>query len=58
MKKIRKECPLKMKSMEANKTGSNYLAMKKEAYFRKGLIGDWSNHLTPESNFVFLLWQM
>jgi len=37
--------------MEANKTGSNYLAMKKEAYFHKGLIGDWSNHLTPGIKF-------
>lgn len=41
-------CLPKLKSMEVNKSGNNYLAMKNEAYFREGVIGDWSNHLTPE----------
>ncbi|CAL5051739.1 unnamed protein product [Urochloa decumbens] len=38
----------KLKSMEVNKNGCNSLAVRNEAYFRKGMAGDWSNHLTPE----------
>ncbi|KAG2604986.1 cytosolic sulfotransferase 10-like [Panicum virgatum] len=37
-----------LKSMDVNKNGSNHLAVKNETYFRMGVIGDWSNHLTPE----------
>ncbi|VAH21956.1 unnamed protein product [Triticum turgidum subsp. durum] len=36
-----------LKNVEANKSGAqNYV--KNEAFFRKGLAGDWSNHMTSE----------
>ncbi|NP_001140649.1 Cytosolic sulfotransferase 8 [Zea mays] len=38
----------KMRDMEVNRNGSNMLGVKNESYFRKGVAGDWSNHMTPD----------
>uniref|UniRef100_A0ACD5T800 Uncharacterized protein n=1 Tax=Avena sativa TaxID=4498 RepID=A0ACD5T800_AVESA len=35
-----------LKNMEVNKKGSQKY-MKNETFFRKGVAGDWSNHMTP-----------
>ncbi|KAI5019785.1 hypothetical protein ZWY2020_044673 [Hordeum vulgare] len=35
-----------LKNVEANKRGSRKY-VKNEAFFRKGVAGDWSNHMTP-----------
>jgi hypothetical protein len=41
-----------MKGLEVNKAGSGtagrYRAMPRDAFFRKGVAGDWANHMTPE----------
>jgi hypothetical protein len=40
----------KMKGLEVNKKGSSgaYHAMPRDAFFRKGVSGDWVNHMTPD----------
>ncbi|KAF8679344.1 hypothetical protein HU200_046128 [Digitaria exilis] len=42
----------KMKGLEVNKPGGGtagrYKAMPRDAFFRKGVAGDWANHMTPE----------
>lgn len=40
----------KMKGLEVNKSGSMgaYCSMPRDAFFRKGVAGDWVNHMTPE----------
>ncbi|KAG8079803.1 hypothetical protein GUJ93_ZPchr0007g4789 [Zizania palustris] len=41
----------KMKNFEANKTGTtegNYNSMAHDAFFRKGVTGDWVNHMSSE----------
>jgi hypothetical protein len=35
----------KLKDMEVNRNGSSRLGVKNESYFRKGISGDWSNHM-------------
>ncbi|XBI94283.1 hypothetical protein VPH35_030959 [Triticum aestivum] len=44
-------CSIKtMKGLQVNKTGASGLFYKfpHESYFRKGVTGDWVNHMTPE----------
>uniref|UniRef100_A0A0D9XSC2 Sulfotransferase n=1 Tax=Leersia perrieri TaxID=77586 RepID=A0A0D9XSC2_9ORYZ len=38
----------KLKSLQANKNGVTDLAAKKESFFRKGVAGDWGNHISAE----------
>lgn len=39
-----------MKGLEVNRAGTAgaYCAMPRDAFFRKGVAGDWANHMTPE----------
>lgn len=42
----------KMKGLEVNRPGSGtagrYRPMPRDAFFRKGVAGDWANHMTPQ----------
>lgn len=39
----------RLKNLEVNKEGLDpWSTLPKNAYFRKGVVGDWRNHLTPE----------
>ncbi|TVU38016.1 hypothetical protein EJB05_11363, partial [Eragrostis curvula] len=39
-----------MKGLEVNKTGTSgaYVGYARDSFFRKGIAGDWANHMTPE----------
>ncbi|KAL6657623.1 hypothetical protein ACP70R_005403 [Stipagrostis hirtigluma subsp. patula] len=39
-----------MKGLEVNKAGTAgaYIGFARDAFFRKGVAGDWANHMTPE----------
>ncbi|KAL6844936.1 hypothetical protein ACP4OV_025595 [Aristida adscensionis] len=38
----------KLKNVEVNKNGRSKFDIKNENFFRKGVAGDWANHMTPE----------
>uniref|UniRef100_A0A0D9XGK1 Sulfotransferase n=1 Tax=Leersia perrieri TaxID=77586 RepID=A0A0D9XGK1_9ORYZ len=37
-----------LRKMEVNKKGTDVLGVRNESYFRKGVAGDWVNHMSPE----------
>uniref|UniRef100_A0A0E0LN35 Sulfotransferase n=1 Tax=Oryza punctata TaxID=4537 RepID=A0A0E0LN35_ORYPU len=41
----------KMKGLEVNRRGTagSYKSMPRDAFFRKGVAGDWANHMSPET---------
>lgn len=41
----------RMKALEVNRRGTagSYRSMPRDAFFRKGVAGDWANHMSPET---------
>ncbi|KAG2263153.1 hypothetical protein Bca52824_070232 [Brassica carinata] len=38
----------KLRSLEVNMTGESVNGIDNKNHFRKGIVGDWKNYLTPE----------
>ncbi|XWS64908.1 hypothetical protein CRYUN_Cryun05aG0044500 [Craigia yunnanensis] len=48
VEEIAKLCSFEnLKELEVNKSGNHTFGTPNKAYFRKGVVGDWSNYLTP-----------
>ncbi|KAJ8644562.1 hypothetical protein MRB53_006310 [Persea americana] len=49
IEKIQRLCSFEnLTSLDVNKSGNTRIGIKTENYFRRGVVGDWVNHLTAE----------